>query len=75
LITVLGKEAATQAAESIAMFYFRDCMLDNLEPVLDQLSLMTALLKLEDPEVQEYLDRLVIIDAPPRLNMTTHSKP
>ncbi|KAG0004879.1 hypothetical protein BGZ79_007778 [Entomortierella chlamydospora] len=54
---VLGKEAAMPAAESLAMFFFRDCMLDNLEPVLDQLSLMTALLKLEDPEVQEFLDK------------------
>ncbi|KAF9934964.1 hypothetical protein FBU30_009386 [Linnemannia zychae] len=57
LITVLGKDAATSAAETMAMFFFRDCMLDNLEPVLEQLSLMTALLKLEDPEVQEFLDR------------------
>ncbi|KAG0017150.1 hypothetical protein BGZ80_008572 [Entomortierella chlamydospora] len=57
LIVVLGKEAAMPAAESLAMFFFRDCMLDNLEPVLDQLSLMTALLKLEDPEVQEFLDK------------------
>ncbi|KAF9978294.1 hypothetical protein BGZ65_007056 [Modicella reniformis] len=57
LMTVLGKEAAISAAESMAMFFFRDCMLDNLEPVLDQLSLMTALLRLEDPEVQEFLDR------------------
>ncbi|KAG0372073.1 hypothetical protein BGX24_000781 [Mortierella sp. AD032] len=57
LIIVLGKEAATLAAETLAMFFFRDCMLDNLEPVLEQLSLMTALLKLEDPEVQEFLDR------------------
>ncbi|KAF8941123.1 hypothetical protein BGZ47_007483 [Haplosporangium gracile] len=57
LIVVLGKEAATFAAETLAMFFFRDCMLDNLEPVLEQLSLMTALLKLEDPEVQEFLDR------------------
>ncbi|KAF9325414.1 hypothetical protein BGZ89_000848 [Linnemannia elongata] len=57
LIVVLGKEAATLAAETLAMFFFRDCMLDNLEPVLEQLSLMTALLKLEDPEVQEFLDR------------------
>ncbi|KAI8599831.1 rab-GTPase-TBC domain-containing protein [Dissophora ornata] len=56
LIEVLGKEAATLAAESIAMFFFRDCMLENLEPVLDQLSLMSALLKLEDPEVQDFLD-------------------
>ncbi|KAF9170404.1 hypothetical protein BGX20_009012 [Mortierella sp. AD010] len=57
LIVVLGKEAAMPAAESLAMFFFRDCMLDNLEPVLDQLSLMTALLKLEDPEIQEFLDK------------------
>ncbi|KAF9129652.1 hypothetical protein BGX30_013859 [Mortierella sp. GBA39] len=57
LIVVLGKEAATLAAETLAMFFFRDCMLENLEPVLEQLSLMTALLKLEDPEVQEFLDR------------------
>ncbi|KAI8346074.1 rab-GTPase-TBC domain-containing protein [Mortierella sp. GBAus27b] len=57
LITVLGKEAAMPAAESIALFFFRDCMLDNLEPVLDQLSLMTALFRLEDPEVQDFLDR------------------
>ncbi|KAG0199642.1 hypothetical protein BGX33_011528 [Mortierella sp. NVP41] len=57
LIVVLGKEAATLAAETLAMFFFRDCMLDNLEPVLEQLSLMTALLKLEDPEVQVFLDR------------------
>ncbi|KAF9897644.1 hypothetical protein BX616_005230, partial [Lobosporangium transversale] len=53
----LGKEAATMAAESMAMFFFRDCMLNNLEPVLDQLSLMTTLLKTEAPEVQEFLDR------------------
>lgn len=39
------------------MFFFRDCMLDNLEPVLNQLSLMTALLKIEDPEVQAFLDK------------------
>ncbi|KAG0326313.1 hypothetical protein BGZ99_009751 [Dissophora globulifera] len=57
LIEVLGKDAATLAAESMAMFFFRDCMLDNLEPVLDQLALMTKLLRLEDPEVQEFLDR------------------
>ncbi|KAF9201280.1 hypothetical protein BGZ49_008466 [Haplosporangium sp. Z 27] len=57
LILVLGKEAAMPAAESLAMFFFRDCMLDNLEPVLDQLSLMTTLLRLEDPEVQEFLDK------------------
>ncbi|KAG0057212.1 hypothetical protein BGZ83_000625 [Gryganskiella cystojenkinii] len=57
LLIVLGKEAATLAAETLAMFFFRDCMLDNLEPVLDQLSLMTALLKLEDPEVQAFLDK------------------
>ncbi|GJJ69552.1 TBC1 domain family member 20 [Entomortierella parvispora] len=57
LLVVLGKEAATLAAETLAMFFFRDCMLDNLEPVLDQLSLMTALLRLEDPEVQDFLDK------------------
>ncbi|KAI9236879.1 MAG: rab-GTPase-TBC domain-containing protein [Podila humilis] len=57
LLVVLGKEAATLAAESLALFFFRDCMLDNLEPVLNQLSLMTALLKLEDPEVQAFLDK------------------
>ncbi|KAF9438440.1 hypothetical protein BGZ76_007833 [Entomortierella beljakovae] len=57
LIIVLGKEAAIPAAESLAMFFFRDCMLDNLEPVLDQLSLMSTLLKLEDPEVQAFLDK------------------
>ncbi|KAG0249222.1 hypothetical protein BG011_009500 [Mortierella polycephala] len=57
LIIVLGKEAAKMAAEPLAMFFFRDCMLSNLEPVLDQLSLMTALFKLEDPEIQEFLDR------------------
>jgi len=57
LLIVLGKEAATLAAETLSMFFFRDCMLDNLEPVLDQLSLMTALLRLEDPEVQEFLDK------------------
>ncbi|KAG0350056.1 hypothetical protein BG005_010414 [Podila minutissima] len=57
LLIVLGKEAATMAAESLAMFFFRDCMLDNLEPVLNQLSLMTALLKIEDPEVQAFLDK------------------
>ncbi|KAI1313913.1 hypothetical protein EDD11_002376 [Mortierella claussenii] len=57
LMIVLGKEAATMAAESLAMLFFRDCMLDNLEPVLDQLSLMTALLRIEDPHVQDFLDR------------------
>ncbi|KAF9413869.1 hypothetical protein BGZ94_000586 [Podila epigama] len=57
LITVLGKEAAVPAAETLAMFFFRDCMLDNLEPVLNQLGLMTALFKLEDPEIQEFLDK------------------
>ncbi|KAF9961706.1 hypothetical protein BGZ72_002267 [Mortierella alpina] len=57
LIIVLGKEAATLAAETLAMFFFRDSMSSNLEPVLDQLSLLTALLRIEDPEVQEFLDR------------------
>ncbi|KAG0213573.1 hypothetical protein BGX28_003990 [Mortierella sp. GBA30] len=57
LIIVLGKQAATLAAESLAMFFFRDCMSSNLEPVLDQLSLMTALLRIEAPDVQEFLDR------------------
>lgn len=59
LIIVLGKEAAVPAAETLAMFFFRDCMLDNLEPVLDQLSLMSALLRLEDPEVQDFLDKYI----------------
>ncbi|KAF9989231.1 hypothetical protein BGZ75_007053 [Mortierella antarctica] len=57
LIIVLGKEAATLAAETLAMIFFRDSMSSNLEPVLDQLSLLTALLRIEDPEVQEFLDR------------------
>ncbi|KAF9178811.1 hypothetical protein BGZ51_007457 [Haplosporangium sp. Z 767] len=57
LIIVLGKESAKMAAETLAMFFFRDCMLNNLEPVLDQLSLMAALFRLEAPEIQEFLDR------------------
>ncbi|KAG0253445.1 hypothetical protein DFQ27_007412 [Actinomortierella ambigua] len=57
LITVLGKESATLAAECMALVFFRDCMLDNLEPVLDQLSLMMGIFRLEDPEVLEFLNR------------------
>ncbi|KAF9973218.1 hypothetical protein BGZ73_003578 [Actinomortierella ambigua] len=57
LITVLGKESATLAAECVALVFLRDCMLDNLEPVLDQLSLMMGLFRLEDPEVLEFLNR------------------
>ncbi|KAG0226257.1 hypothetical protein BGW42_003793 [Actinomortierella wolfii] len=56
LITVLGKESAALAAECMALVFFRDCMLDNLEPVLDQLSLMMEIFRLVDPEVLEFLN-------------------
>ncbi|KAF9580971.1 hypothetical protein BGW38_002181 [Lunasporangiospora selenospora] len=58
LLTVLGgKEAAKDAAESIAMFFFRDCMLENLDFVLEQLGLVMTLLRLEDKDVYDFLER------------------
>ncbi|RUS33460.1 rab-GTPase-TBC domain-containing protein [Jimgerdemannia flammicorona] len=54
-LLVLGKRLAILAAENVAMFFLRDGMLDSIDPVSRQLSLVTTLLKLENPGLHEFL--------------------
>ncbi|RUS17552.1 hypothetical protein BC937DRAFT_89821 [Endogone sp. FLAS-F59071] len=54
-LLVLGKRGAIPAAENVALFFLRDAMLDSFDPVSRQLSLVTTLLSLEDPELHQFL--------------------
>ncbi|GES75507.1 TBC1 domain family member 20-like [Rhizophagus clarus] len=57
LLLVLGnKEAAIKAGENIAMFLLRDAMLDSLEPIMRQLTLLNTLIRLEDQAVADFLE-------------------
>ena len=56
---VLGERAAMRAAETIALLYLRDAMMDSMDMLLQQLSLLYPLLQREDPELVHFLTRYV----------------
>ncbi|OZJ06857.1 hypothetical protein BZG36_00144 [Bifiguratus adelaidae] len=61
-LLVLGKEDATPAAETVALFFIRDAMHDTFKPINLYLSLMQTLIEYEDPELFEHFTSHDIVD-------------
>lgn len=51
----MGKRKVANAVQNIAVFYFRDMMVDTLGPVMRELALGFSLIKLNDPELHSFL--------------------
>ncbi|KAI9208364.1 rab-GTPase-TBC domain-containing protein [Polychytrium aggregatum] len=58
LLLVLGEQAATEAAERIALFWLRDSMETSLDGCMNQLQLVLPLLSLVDKELFEFLNSI-----------------
>ncbi|CDH54987.1 tbc1 domain family member 20-like [Lichtheimia corymbifera JMRC:FSU:9682] len=52
---VFNEKDAGILMENVALFFVRDAMLESLDPILRQLTLMDTLIQKEDPELHEHI--------------------
>ncbi|KAI8079831.1 rab-GTPase-TBC domain-containing protein [Halteromyces radiatus] len=55
LLLFESQEGASQLMGHVALFYLRDAMLESLEPILRELTLLDTLFRLEDEELHQFL--------------------
>ncbi|KAI9314244.1 rab-GTPase-TBC domain-containing protein [Dichotomocladium elegans] len=52
---VFNERDASILMEHVALFYIRDAMLDSLEPILRQLTMLDTLIQKEDPKLHDHI--------------------
>ncbi|KAI8575518.1 hypothetical protein K450DRAFT_303471 [Umbelopsis ramanniana AG] len=60
-LLIFGKKAAVDLVEQVTLFFLRDAMLDSMDPILRQVTLLDTLYQHEDQQISSFLQEANVL--------------
>ncbi|KAH8556096.1 rab-GTPase-TBC domain-containing protein [Umbelopsis sp. PMI_123] len=60
-LLIFGKNAAVELVEQVTLFYLRDAMLESMDPILRQVTLLDTIYQHEDQQISNFLQEANVL--------------